>query len=232
MSWTAPRTYVTGEVETATIFNTDIRDNLKALTPDSVGTTVGGVQTAIGANNGLTMKLRVGTTPYEFITLHYDSTYAKWVSGVTARNVCKSTTTADATFTSTVWKQFVATNDTKKLIIPWLAFDTAGLLPQIKIDAQAAGTATGAFTDAFIRPALLTGNAGNPLAYASVFTSLPVQVLNASDHLRLGAWTTIDGGYVVRDMLGLGAFDGKVTGTGTLTITVSEVTMSLRWISA
>ncbi len=28
MSWTAPRTWVTGEIETTTIFNTHIRDNI------------------------------------------------------------------------------------------------------------------------------------------------------------------------------------------------------------
>lgn len=31
MAWTSPRTWVTGEVPTATIFNTHVRDNLKAL---------------------------------------------------------------------------------------------------------------------------------------------------------------------------------------------------------
>lgn len=40
MSWTAPRTYVTGEVLTAAIFNTDLRDNMKetaAATAQSAG---------------------------------------------------------------------------------------------------------------------------------------------------------------------------------------------------
>lgn len=31
MGWTSPRTWVTGETPTATIFNTHVRDNLKAL---------------------------------------------------------------------------------------------------------------------------------------------------------------------------------------------------------
>lgn len=35
MSWTAPRTFVTGEIETASIFNTHLRDNLTALQAQS-----------------------------------------------------------------------------------------------------------------------------------------------------------------------------------------------------
>jgi hypothetical protein len=35
VTWTAPRTFVTGEVETAAIFNTHLRDNLLALQPQS-----------------------------------------------------------------------------------------------------------------------------------------------------------------------------------------------------
>lgn len=31
MAWTAPRTYVTGEIVTASILNTDVRDNLLAV---------------------------------------------------------------------------------------------------------------------------------------------------------------------------------------------------------
>lgn len=35
MAWTTPRTFVTGEVETASIFNTHLRDNLTALQPQA-----------------------------------------------------------------------------------------------------------------------------------------------------------------------------------------------------
>ncbi len=35
MAWTAPRTWVNGELETETIFNTHVRDNLLALRPSA-----------------------------------------------------------------------------------------------------------------------------------------------------------------------------------------------------
>lgn len=35
MAWTAPRTWVNGELETEDIFNTHVRDNLLALRPDA-----------------------------------------------------------------------------------------------------------------------------------------------------------------------------------------------------
>lgn len=44
MAWTAPRTYTTGEIVTATILNTDVRDNLVDL--DRRTTVTGGLVTA------------------------------------------------------------------------------------------------------------------------------------------------------------------------------------------
>ena len=49
MAWTALRTYVTGEIITATILNTDHRDNLKETAPALV-TTDGDMVVATGAN--------------------------------------------------------------------------------------------------------------------------------------------------------------------------------------
>ncbi len=34
MAWTAPRTWVAGEVVTAALLNTHVRDNLQVLNPD------------------------------------------------------------------------------------------------------------------------------------------------------------------------------------------------------
>jgi len=49
MAWTAPRTYVTGEVVTAAILNTDVRDNLNETGPAKV-TTDGDMLVATGLN--------------------------------------------------------------------------------------------------------------------------------------------------------------------------------------
>jgi hypothetical protein len=41
MSWTTPRTFVAGEVETAALFNTHLRDNLNALLPIAASVATG-----------------------------------------------------------------------------------------------------------------------------------------------------------------------------------------------
>lgn len=58
MAWTAPRTFVTGEVLTAAIFNTHLRDNLLMTAPALV-TTKGDIVAATGAN--ALSRLGVGT---------------------------------------------------------------------------------------------------------------------------------------------------------------------------
>tara|TARA_Y100000310_G_scaffold291725_1_gene319881 strand:+ start:4022 stop:4423 length:402 start_codon:yes stop_codon:yes gene_type:complete len=49
MAWTAPRTYVTGELVTAAILNADVRDNLLQTAPALV-TTDGDIVAATAAN--------------------------------------------------------------------------------------------------------------------------------------------------------------------------------------
>lgn len=81
MAWTAPRTWVTGEVVTATMMNTHVRDNLLA----SLGPTVSSVaalNTAWGGTppDGAKGVIRVGVSPYSHKAVVYDSGLGKWVS--------------------------------------------------------------------------------------------------------------------------------------------------------
>ena len=65
MSWTAPRTFVTGEVETAAIFNTHLRDNLTALQPQSAVVPAGQTTTSTSytdlATTGPAVTVTTGT---------------------------------------------------------------------------------------------------------------------------------------------------------------------------
>lgn len=63
--WTAPRTYVTGEIVTATILNTDLRDNLKALALSYRKATVKTVNTTVTATDLLNGEITIaaGTLP-------------------------------------------------------------------------------------------------------------------------------------------------------------------------
>ena len=49
MAWTSPRTYTTGELITASILNTHVRDNLNETAPAKV-TTAGDILVGTGAN--------------------------------------------------------------------------------------------------------------------------------------------------------------------------------------
>lgn len=231
MAWTAPRTWVTNEIVTAAQLNTHVRDELLALGPSTIGTTISGIQTAVGAVDGMRARVRAGSTPYDFITLTYDATYAKWVSEPSSY-VVKTATVNDTGFTTNTWKQFSTTSDAKLPLLPWRVLDTAGLRPQLRVTFQGGAGATGTFTDAFLRPAAYSGDTSGTMGYISVWTGSPSTVNNGADELRFGSWTNIDGGYTVKDLLGIGAFDGKVTGTGTLNINIAQITVSIRWVSA
>lgn len=52
MAWTTPRTWVAGELVTASMLNTHIRDNLNALAPSPTVITTTGTQTALAIPSG------------------------------------------------------------------------------------------------------------------------------------------------------------------------------------
>lgn len=64
MSWTAPRTFVTGEIETAAIFNTHLRDNLNFLRSGVF--TQQNVTAGVGPTSGTTELVLATITPPTF----------------------------------------------------------------------------------------------------------------------------------------------------------------------
>lgn len=78
MSWTTPRTFVTGEIETAAIFNTHLRDNLNflkngvsasALVTSNAGPTSGTTELVVATAPAVTLD---GSTPIEIVFSWYN----------------------------------------------------------------------------------------------------------------------------------------------------------------
>lgn len=102
-----------------------------------VGTTVGGLTTG----NGNLASLRTGSSPYDFLMLVYDSTYAHWVSEVFMG------LTADATGGSTTSASYVGTASSFQHGPPWPEgnYINAGLTLQLRVTGlgSVAGGGTG-----------------------------------------------------------------------------------------
>lgn len=111
MSWTAPRTFVTGEVETAAIFNTHLRDNMIALQP--VAASIATLQTTASttytdlATTGPAVTLTTGTSALVTITA-YMSTNTAGDGAAAATAVSGATTSAAADVTSMTVGNFSA----------------------------------------------------------------------------------------------------------------------------
>lgn len=94
MSWTAPRTFVTGELETASIFNTHLRDNLLETAPAKV-TTKGDSVWGTGAN--AIVRLGVGPNGEMLIADSGSSQGVKWTSELTVDEASREVVVGDGT---------------------------------------------------------------------------------------------------------------------------------------
>ena len=89
MSWTAPRTHVTGEITTASILNIHLRDNLLETAPAKV-TTAGDLVQATAAN--ALARLGLGTQGYR---LRAGASAVEWAPTVFVRKTAQQTRTAN-----------------------------------------------------------------------------------------------------------------------------------------
>jgi hypothetical protein len=64
MTWTPPRTWVTDEIPTAGIFNTHVRDNLRAVEPVAYAQRTTNVVGAAASENNPTLVLTTGSKTY------------------------------------------------------------------------------------------------------------------------------------------------------------------------
>lgn len=96
-------------------------DNTWAVIAASGGTGTGNLPGSPGT--GAPGRLRTGSTPFDFITLYYDSTYGKWVSAPFA---IAWTSAASPTNTGTSYSSLTAAEQAQPLF-PYAVFVTAGL---------------------------------------------------------------------------------------------------------
>lgn len=137
MSWSNPRTWTIGEVVTAANMNSFVSADLGVI---PVATTISGLNSQYygGAQTGGSMGLlRTTTTPYDFLAVTYDSTYAHWVSDQT---VIIGGASPQGGWTANVWQTIgdyeVWSNATfNGTIIPYKCYTDAGLSLQVRASA-------------------------------------------------------------------------------------------------
>ena len=164
MAWTSPRTWVTNEIPTASIFNTHVRDNLNALRSASLGTSASATGTS---------------TQYPAFTASFDdfAASAGWGPGTTywtvpwtgRFEVMATATWSGATGTPTVFYVTAERwNSTRTVLLDTIAYQDgasllnskaciAGLFAPSAGDCLLIGCACGA-----------TGSAGSVVVRASI----------------------------------------------------------------
>lgn len=234
MAWTAPRTWVVGEIATAAQFNTHLRDNISALVGQAA--TVSALQTAIGAADGIRGRLRAGSTPFEYLDVVYDATYGKWVTpAVLTATVSTASATAGATIGSYTEFNF---NFTGTPWVRWAVWDTAGLKPQIRFSwVQHNFGATGVNTGGTIQVGYRKMAAGTTLTVTPVratgSTAVASPNIGGAYTNTVQDWQDIDGGWSAQDLIQPTAYAQANPGnTGVYQLTVAAgATMEMRWVS-
>jgi len=158
-----------------------------------VATTIGGLGTAVDGKVGL---LRLGSTPFTFVTVHYDATYGKWVTeGEQAYCLTSSSEQALSGNTTFVDAKVSGTSNFSNPLA-WRVRDTAGLLPQVRLIGAGRVTAgTGTWQASYLgldTGATATATAVGCTASAVTSTSTGGVVLDSG-------WAAIPGGYTVKD---------------------------------
>ena len=182
----------------------------------TVATTVAGLGAASTGKQGL---IRAGASPYDFVALIYDSSYGKWVGqamampGPTGWNA-SSLSYQDAALPTSM----------NEALVPWRVLDTAGLAPQYRIQGL---TSTDGVNAVFGALLVYAADANGALAsqgseFAIVTSATTAIVLDSG-------WTALPGGLTVKDFLGVRRRVKQASaGSGSL----SQITMSMRWVSA
>lgn len=171
----------------------------------TVATTIGGLGTAI---NGKMGRLRLGSTPYTFVMVVYDSTYAKWISEPSLSLVATHGTTST---TSATYVDVIDPFNTGLLpgfVIPgWRDYDAGGLLPQSKWSAaftNTTSTGNGSMTPSFGGYDDGSTWTGTVVVTVASATGEAVQncAVTGQPYLRgTVGWAQIAGGYTLRDNL-------------------------------
>lgn len=189
-----------------------------SLTGATEAATVAGLGTGVDGRVG---RLRMGSSPYDFIDVVYDATYGKWVSkaeefSCPASNNGVNSVYADVSFAPS------------PPLLPWKPLDTAGLKPQFRavFGCTEAGGDNGGFKIGWFGQ-----DAGGAQQAEVLLTTGILTFSNAANQLKDTGWQDIAGGYTVRDFIFMGAqafTSNNIPSAGRLSF--SNMTMSMRWV--
>ncbi|MEX2007144.1 MAG: hypothetical protein WD877_03200, partial [Candidatus Saccharimonadales bacterium] len=172
--------------------------------------------------DGRKIKLRAGSSPYEYTTLTYDATYAKWVSDEwlafrgegQGGEVGGWITLASAASSDHDWWWF-----------PYRAFYNAGL----RLQARTNALTSKAFFAAGTRGADVSGTVGS---VDTTNRTAEVGDYNANDRFSNSGWTTLNSSVTTRDFMSLRGLYASGEPFGSPAPTLFEgSTIWARWVS-
>ncbi len=216
MSWSDPQTVVPGGSGTAALWDSDVRDNMQAGPVASSVTALNALVTHKAA--GCRGFIKVGSSPYDVVSLVWDATLSKWVEE--DADLMVSLISA-ATTTSTSYTSMAAGP-----LMPHKIFTDAGLVLNARIQAQATAGASSSIQIACI---VSTGNAAGALTLDTTNVTGSITTSSASPVLVDGGWTAISGSITPKDVCSL-SIGAKRTGSNNGNAN-SGTALWMRWTS-
>ncbi len=219
MAWpsSGPRTWAAGMVTVA--YMNELRDSLKS---GPVSSTVTGLNNLYGGagvmDTGARGYIKVGSSPFDYVSLVYDSALAKWVEEDADLMVSLVT---DATTTATTYTLAAAGP-----LMPLKAFTDAGLLPSLRVETLAIA---GASSSVQVAGLVSTGDAAGALTLDTTNVTGAATTSSASAVIVDGGWTAISLSITVKQYCALG-IGIKRTGTANGTAKASTA-LWMRWTS-
>lgn len=180
-----------------------------------VATTVG----ALSTGNGNAARLRLGSSPYDFVVLIYDSTYGKWISEAIpvkmTNAVGQSTTSTTYVVANTTWQD--------QHIMPLKVFTDAGLTIQLRtmwLCSVSGGGITGS-----ISPTITGYNVGGADSTTLAAGTMVVTQTNTTRSMVDSGWTDVSPSPITDGMNG-----GWSVKTSSGTFSYLHAGTWLRWV--
>lgn len=235
MGWTAPVTHAVNDLIGPVDWNDEITGNMRCIIAGA-STAVAALNTTWGATvpDGAIGRVKVGTSPFDFVDLRYDASLAKWVSQAVVIPMTGGAN--DNTYSSTVIKEFAHIGRVNTGL-PWKPYDTAGLKPQFRLTGSVGFDAAGSASSFLFYPGYRTANIGDS---AWVTDTSHVTGYGGTTILMFGStggafnvqdtgWQNIDAGYTPTDLISPTTVLAKITGTSTLSFLFVDGAMQFRW---
>ena len=199
--------------------------------PAVVATTVTGLGTGVNGKIGL---IRAGSTAFDFVTVVYDSTYAKWVNTNPEVHIVYGYQEANPVTTTggagSAYSRWVSSSGEYRFVnepgpLPWRVYEDAGLAQQVRLVYRARQTSTSG--DGHVRLTYLSGDTGGDIgSETTVFTN--TAVTQNAIKLYDSGWMALPGGYTVKDWIGFRPKSSSATGG--VPLENYEATLYRRWV--